>query len=173
MGAQIKKIFHANIYTGNLSHLGKASEVKLPELSFAQSEHKALGMFSAVELSTGLEKLTMSIKWTGLYPELIGMRSNPFAVHDLQVRASLEEYTSQGRSGQVPVVGTVRVAWTKGALGTLKPMEAADGYDDELSVKYIKLEIGGQEHLEIDPFALIWKVDGTDLLAELRANLGL
>lgn len=172
-GVEIKKIFHANLYTGSKSHLGRLSEIKLPELSFTQSEHKALGMFSPVDLPTGLEKLTMSLKWAGYYPDLAAMAADPFTVHDLLVRASLEEHGSEGRVGQQPVVGTLRCAWTKDSLGTLKPMEAADGYDDEVAVKYIKLEVGGDTILEIDPFLLVWKVNGEDKLEQLRANLGL
>lgn len=43
----------------------------------------------------------------------------------------------------------------------------------ELSVSYIKVEIGGKEMLEIDVFNFIAKINGVDPLKKVRENLGM
>ncbi len=41
---QINRITNANIYLDGNNLLGRASEIKLPDISMIMQEHKALGM---------------------------------------------------------------------------------------------------------------------------------
>lgn len=172
MPAEINKIFNANVYLdGTLSLLGRAGEMTLPEMAVDTQSHKALGMFGELELPSGLKAMKCDIKWTGFYADHLRAAANPFNAHSLQVRGSLETWTSQGRTREVPVVWTMTAGWTTAKLGTLKPKEGAE-FDDEMAVSYVKVAHDGQAVCEIDVFNNIWTVAGEDVLARWRANLG-
>lgn len=168
---QVRKVFNANIYTdGTNNHVGRASEIKLPELQVQTQEHKALGMIGTLELPSGLGALAMSVKWAGFYDEPL-LLSNPFESHKWQVRGNAEVYGPGGRTEQVPVVVHVTCSSKKASLGTYKPQESSE-YDDEFAVTYLKVLSGTRELIEVDVYENIWKVDGVDVLEQLRANLG-
>ena len=44
--------------------------------------------------------------------------------------------------------------------------------ESEFEVVYMKIELDGKERIEIDKYNYIYKVDGVDYLAGVRANLG-
>jgi hypothetical protein len=167
----ISKIMNANLYTGAKDHLGRVAEAKLPEVAVKVIDHVGLGMIGTIQLPAGLEAMTMTLKWAGHYPEAAILGANPFKTQALQFRANHETYGADGRIAQKPLVIDVRGRWTKSQLGTLKPQEAAE-YEDELTVDYVKVKLDGQELVEIDVLNNIWKVNGEDLLAEFRTNLG-
>lgn len=172
MAIELNKIFNANVYLdGTASLIGRAGEMTLPEMSVATSTHKALGMFGELELPGGLKAMKCEIKWTGFYADHLRAAANPFTTHTLQVRGSLESWTAQGRTREVPVVWQMTAAWTTAKLGVLKPQEAGE-FDDELSVSYVKVLHDGSAVCEIDVFNNIWNVNGEDVLARWRANLG-
>lgn len=172
MAIQVNKISHANFYVDGVGHLGKASEVQLPKIASEDSEHKGLGMFGSLELPSGLKVLTMSVKWNGFYLEAAQKAHNMFKAWPLQVRASLETYDQSGRTAEVPVVVEAKGRWKEYSGGTLKPVAAADGYDDVLTLSAYKLKVNNVEVCDIDVLNNVYKVDGVDLLAAMRANIG-
>lgn len=173
MAITVSKIFNANIYLdGTVELIGRASEVKLPDIESEMSEHKGLGMVGALELPAGLKAMVMSIKWTGFYADHVKAGANPFKAHAFQIRANHETYNAEGRSTQEALIVSATGSWKKNPLGTFKPMEASSGYDDEIALTYLKVELGGVELLEVDVFENVWRVNGVDVLAEYRASLG-
>jgi len=171
MAIVISKVFNANIYVdGSVELIGRAKEIKLPEVSAKMVEHSALGLAGVLELPSGLEKMSMSIKWTGWYGDILKMAANPFQSHKLQIRANHETYTSEGRAQELPLVILATASWKKASLGTLKPQDASEA-DDELTVSYIKVTLDGDELFEIDVLQNIWKVAGVDVLAQFKASL--
>lgn len=44
--------------------------------------------------------------------------------------------------------------------------------DVDFEANYLKIEVDGEEIIEIDKFNYIYRVDGTDLLAQVRETLG-
>ncbi|WP_027809960.1 phage major tail tube protein, partial [Burkholderia cenocepacia] len=54
---EINRITNANIYVNGNSLLGRAEEIKLPDISAIMQEHKALGMVGKIELPAGFDKL--------------------------------------------------------------------------------------------------------------------
>lgn len=172
MPVTVKKITDANVYLDGTSFLGKASEVNLPDLKFKMTSHNALGMFGAIELASGLEAMTATIKMNGLYKEFQKILSDPFTSRILMVYSNQETWTGAGRTAQEQVVLTL-VGTPKGApLGTFKQHEAVDA-TGEFSITAAKLEIAGETVFEVDVLNNIFKVDGNDLLADYRANLAI
>ena len=64
---EINRITNANIYLDGANLLGRAEEVKLPDVSMTMQEHKALGMVGKVELPAGFDKMEGEIKWNSFY----------------------------------------------------------------------------------------------------------
>lgn len=171
-GIELNKIFNANVYfDGTLSLIGRAAEFELPEISVAKADHKGLGMFGKLQLPAGLEEMTAKIKWTGFYADHLKAAANPFSSHKLQVRASVETWTAEGRSKEVAAVWHLTARWHKAKLGQFKPQENTE-FDDELAVSYVKMIYDSAVVCEIDVFNNIWTVGGADVLATWRQNIG-
>lgn len=167
----INRITNANIYVDGNSLLGRAEEIKLPDISAIMSEHKALGMVGKIELPSGFDKLEGEIKWNAIYEEVAKKTANPFKTVQLQCRSSVESYGAQGRVTETPLVTYLTVMFTKNPLGTFKQHENPE-MTSPYTATYVKQVLGGKEILELDVLANIYTVDGTDMLADFRMNIG-
>ncbi len=93
------------IYTSTASGLlGRAEEIEIANPKHKMIDYKGLGMAGTAELWAGVEKLESKIKWSSFDAETLTMSSSPFQTHSFQARGNLEQYTSQGRTAQLPVV---------------------------------------------------------------------
>jgi hypothetical protein len=172
MSIQINRLTNANVYLDGNSKLGKAEEIDLPAIAHKMVEHKALGMVGTAEFFAGIDKLTMRIKWNSFYADVMKKAANPTQTVSLQVRSSLETYTSNGRTAEVPVVCYITAQNKNFPMGNFKQHDNVE-LQNELSVYYCKLEIAGEEIVEIDVLSNIYKVEGVDILATYRQNLGI
>lgn len=167
----INKVYNANVYINGTNFLGRAEEVTLPKVQAKMVEHKALGMFGVVETAAGIEKMEAKIKWSSLYPEVLRKAGNPYKAVAVQVRASLETHDSTGRVKEVPVV-VFMTAQFKNFPGIGFKHQDNVEVETDLTVSYYKLQIDGNDIVEADVFANIWKAEGIDILANYRANIG-
>lgn len=101
---KIERVTNANIYDAEANFLGRAEEVKLPEVKSIDTEHKGLGMVGRIDLPSGLDKMEMTIKWSSPNRDVILRHSNIFEYRQLQVRSEINQFGAQGRSGQEPLV---------------------------------------------------------------------
>lgn len=171
MSIQINRLTNANLYINGASFLGRAEEATLPDIKVKQTEHKGLGMVGTLELPAGLEKMEAKFKMTSLYPEVVGVAGNPYATVSIQVRSNLETWQGQGLASQVPVVVYLSGRFTNLPLGGYKAKDNAE-FELNMSVTAAKLVVNGQELYEVDVLNNIHKVNGNDLLAVYRANIG-
>jgi P2 family phage contractile tail tube protein len=171
MANSVNRMTNCNVYVDGLNQMGKAEEVNLPDIKHKMAEHKALGMVGTVEFFAGIEKLEAKIKWNAFYADVCRKAANPFTAVQLQVRGNLETYTASGRTQQVPVVTYLTVQFKNYPLGNFKQHDNVE-LESNLNVLYVKQEIDGEEVMEFDVLANIFKVDGEDLLATYRANVG-
>jgi len=172
MSIQVNRLTNANVYIDGNSFLGKAEEINLPVIKHMMADHKALGMVGQVEFFAGIEKMEAKIKWNSLYADVMKKNGNPVRPVSLMVKTSVETYTSAGRTAQVPGTFYVTGSFKDFPMGNFKQHENVE-LETNLSVTYCKLEIDGSVILEIDVLANIYKVDGVDILAQYRANLGI
>ena len=158
--------------SGNsFSLLGRAEEIKLPDVSAIMQEHKALGMVGKIELPAGFDKLEGEIKWNSLYKDVAKTVANPYKAVQLQCRSNIETYGAQGRLQEVSLVTYLTVMFKKNPLGTFKQHDNAE-FGSGFSATYIKQVIDGDEVLELDYLANIFRVGGEDMLETYRANIG-
>lgn len=93
---EINRITNANIYLDGTNLLGRAEEVKLPDVSMIMQEHKALGMVGKVELPAGFDKLEGEIKWNSFYRDAMLSAANPYRSLALQCRSSVSATARRG-----------------------------------------------------------------------------
>lgn len=171
-GLSINRATNANIYVDGANFVGKADEVTLPTPKAKESDHNPLGVFGSLKYPTGIDNMDAKIKWNSYYIEAIKKFANIFKAVKLQVRWSIESYSGNSKVGAVPAVAYLTVRPNDMPGGSFKSKDNAE-LESNLSVTYFKLEINGEEIMEIDVEANIYKVDGVDLLADYRAHLGL
>jgi len=127
MSVSTSRITNANIYLDGLgSLLGKAEEIKLPDIVAKMAEHKALGMVGSIELPAGFEKMEGEIKWTSFYGDVMATVANPWKFVSLQVRSNVESYGAQGLVAEKSLVTFLTVGFKKNAGGTYKSHENAE-----------------------------------------------
>lgn len=171
MALEVKKLTNGNLYVNGVSFLGKTEEVTLPTISFKTVEHKALGMHGSIKLPTGVDNIEVKCKWSSITRESHIITANPFVEHSFQLRSSLDAYDSTGRVSQESYVVHFRGKSSDIPNGAFKQHDNVEA-ESTFNCSYIKLEIAGNVVYEIDVMANIHKVDGVDLLATYRANLG-
>lgn len=153
----IHRITNANIYMDGANLLGRAEEIELPQVKVKMAEHKAL---------------EGKIKWASFYADVLKKAANPFKTVQLQVRGSLEGWnTPAGRNTEKPVVAVMQVLFKNFPLGQFKQHENVE-ITTEFDAWMVKLTAEGQDILEIDVAANIYKAGGVDMLANYRANIG-
>lgn len=168
---EVNRVTNANVYINGNSKLGKAEEIDLPKITSKMSEHKALGMLGAIELPAGFEKMEARIKWNSFYGDIQSLMANPYATHNIMCRSSVESYNASGRVAQQPMVVYMRGQFKEIPTGNFKQHDNVE-MESRLAVTYVKVEVNGQPKLEFDALANIYKVDGIDILAQYKANIG-
>ena len=169
--SQINAIYNANVYLDGNNLLGKAGEFKLPEFEIGQDEYKALGMVCTIKLPNGVEALEGEITWNSLYPEVAAKANHPFKAAQLMVRSNLQTFDARGLVKEVAVVTTVTATFSKNGLGGLKPKEKSEQASTYQATE-IRQMVDGRETLYYNAFKNIYRVDGVDVLAQMRKNIG-
>ena len=168
----VHRITNANIYLGDTNLLGRATEIKLPDIKAIMSEHKALGMIGKIELPTGgFDKLEGEIKWNSFYEETWKSTLNVFSSIALQCRSSIDMYDSTGRSQQKSLVTHLTVTFSENPLGTYKQNENAE-FSSKFTATSVRQLVDGKEVLNIDYLANIFEVGGQDQIATYREIIG-
>jgi len=168
---QVNRLTNANVYVDGQSQLGKAEEVNLPDITFMLSEHKALGMIGKFELFSGIDKLEATIKWNAFYADVLKKFADPRKAMKLQIRSSLETHDSNGLVAEVPCVAYLTVQSKNFPAGNYKQHDNVEA-TSKLTCTAYKLEIDGAEVIDYDALANIYSVDGVDIFATYRANIG-
>ena len=168
---QLNTLNNANIYIDGNCLLGRADEFKMPDVKFKMAEHKAVGMIGTIKLPSGIDALEGEIKWNSFYQDVWGKLLDPFSAVQLQARGNLETHGSQGRITQVAYVVFVTASFYEVPMGSFKQNDKAT-FSSKFYATYIKQQVNGQDVLEIDAMANIYKVNGQDRLDAYRRNIG-
>jgi P2 family phage contractile tail tube protein len=166
----VNRVTNANIYLDGASLLGRAEEVELAFPKAKMVDHKGLGMFGTAEFPAGIDKLEAKVKWSSIYSEVLQSISI-FTSHQFQIRASIEQYTSQGRTAENPFVGLMTAQFKDGGPLNFKQHEQVD-FPTTLVVYHCEYFVGGVQYLLYDVLANMYVINGVDQLANFRTNIG-
>lgn len=171
MSINLNVINNANIYIDGNSLVGKASQVKLPEIEIEQEELKALGLIGTINLPIGISALEAEITWNSFYSQVFKTAYSAFKNSQLMVRANVQTFDAAGRQNELPLVTILNATFSKNPLGEFKPKEKTE-FVSTLKVHSIKQTLGSEEILFFDAFSNQYRVAGIDQLAQFRNNLG-
>lgn len=160
------------VFKDGVQKLGTA-DITLPSIEYLTETLKGPGIGGEVEMPTmgQTSSMELQITWRTLNADVTEIHA-PRA-HDLEFRGAIAHYdSSTGEIRQIPAVVKVRGVPKKLELGKLETSATMDA-SNTLELVYIKQTYDGVTKLEIDKFARVFSVNGTDYLAEVRAALGL
>ena len=165
----INSIINANAYRDGNTLIGKLEQIDLPAVKFKTEDISALGMFSNIEIPTGLEKMEAKLKWNAIYDN-DWKAASPVTSQTLVVKSNMVKQAAGGRTEQIPVTATIKGVYKEIPSGNLKANAKFDGAEHMLSVNYYKLEVAGAKIYEVDIFNNIIFIGDTDILESFRAN---
>lgn len=168
--AMPSKLKNLNLFNDGESYRGLVTEFKLPTLTRKMEEYRAGGMAGPIDIDMGQEKIEAEWKCGGLSREVLRQYGKT-SHNGVQLRfAGAYQRDDTGEVDAVEIV--LRGRHSEIDAGTGKA-----GDDTEFSVKTsasdYKLSINGRTEIEIDMVAMIFIVDGNDLLQEQRRAIGI
>lgn len=161
-----RTIRNFNAFVDGISYFGRATEAKLPQIKIQTEAHRGAGMDGPVGIDMGLEGMTAEVtfaEWDPVLLKKFGRQERivlrPAAQGDDQIEADT-------------IIATLGGLITTHELGDLKPGANAT-LKLEMDVRYYRLEINGEELIEIDLPNARRVIGGTDQLAAIRRAMGL
>ncbi|MCF9034707.1 phage major tail tube protein [Acinetobacter nectaris] len=167
-----KKLKAMNLFNEGNSYLGQTGEVTLPKLAAKLENWRGGGMLGNVKIDLGLadEIIEMTWKLGGIDPLILSQfGAATVAAYGLRFAGSYQR-DDTGETSAVEIV-------VRGRHEEIDFGNAKAGDDTEQTIKtiwsYYKLTIDGKVMIEIDIPNLIYNVNGKDMYAEHRKNIGL
>lgn len=169
--AQLNAIYNANVYIDGNNLLGQAKEITAPEIEYTMDDFDGLGLFGKIKLPSGMEALEAEITWNSLYTEVVKRSRHPFKTTQLMIRSNLQTFDASGLIKEAPMVTTMSGTFGKDALGGFKPKEKAE-FSSTFQVNEIRQVVEGRELFYYNAFTNALRVDGIDVLSQMRKNIG-
>lgn len=162
------KINKYNVYSDGNRLLGMGDELSLPDFEASTETISGAGILGEVDDPTVgyFSNQEMEIPFRVLDPEAVDMLDMTRSVQ-LMIRGAQQTTNSQGdiEFRQMRVVVRGRAAkFSPGKVKAGSPMETSI----TLTVIYILIELEGKAVLELDKFNEIYKVNGVDILAQIK-----
>ena len=168
---KLNAIYNANVNIDGNNLLGKAAEITAPEIEFTMDEVTGLGLFGTIKLPSGMEALEAEMTWNSFYPEVAARSRNPFKSAQLMIRSNLQTFDAAGLEKEVPMVTTMTGTFGKDSLGGFKPKEKAE-FSSTFQVNEVRQVADGRELFYYNAFTNTLRVDGQDVLSQMRKNIG-
>ncbi len=159
------------IYDAGNSLVGVA-DVTLPKIEFEKLEQMGAGIAGSFEqaIPGHTKPMSASINFHSLTDRSSSLL-NP-SPKQITVRGSLQETdTASGVVSDIPLVVKMTTTPVSGDLGKISPGSKMDTKYD-VNVQYLKVDRDGKNVIEIDPANMKCKIDGVDVLEQVRANIG-
>lgn len=161
------------IYHNGVDQIGVAT-IDLPELSYMTESLSGAGIAGEIDNPTlGMtESMTLKLSFISVYPEVFNMldwtQSNLFECYASMQMSDPATSMRTSVPYRINVVGRAKTF----PLGTLEPGKK-QGSEQELEITRLEVLLDGEEKVLIDKLNFLHRVNGTDLLATVRAQMGL
>lgn len=157
-----------NLFVDGRGYAGRAEEVSPPKLTLKTEEFRGGGMDAPAVIDLGMEKLEASFSLVEYDPEILkqfGLVSGNSV--QITLRGALVDDNTT-----TPMVIGLRGMFTELDMGKFKAGDKAT-LQCSVACRYYSLEIDGQSIAEIDVDNMVRKIDGQDVLADIRSALGM
>lgn len=168
-----EKVINYKLYVDGSNSEVALVDVEMPDIQFMSETISGAGIAGEIDSITmgHLQAMTMGINVRSLVDENFKLLEQK--AYSLELKAAMQ---SADQSNGKLNTGRLRImvnGYPKGLnLGTMGVGKATDSKQD-FTVNYLKIESEGTEVLEIDKTNMIFKVNGTDYLTEVRSAMGL
>jgi len=167
-----KKLKLMNLFNDANSYQGIVSSITLPKLTRKLENYRGAGMNGAAPVDLGLDDDALSVEWSmGGIDELVLSQWGSAKIAGVPLRFA-GSYQRDDTNETVAVEIVMRGRHKEIDFG-----DAKQGEDTETKIStvctYYKRTMNGIELIEVDTVNLIEKVNGVDVLAEHRKNIGL
>lgn len=166
------KISNAAIHVNGVAVLGGPNEVTIEGLKAKTIDSMSLGMPGTLEFTTGIEKMSMSIKLNHVDSQVAAMFGDIYNSKQVQVRTLHETFAPSGRTVAGLVYKLTATSKTPMAGLALKAQEKAE-FEIEMSISAITAELDNVEFFHFDAHTGAYRINGVDVLAADRAILGI
>ena len=165
-------VINYRIFEDASEMIGHAS-VTLPEISNMTQEIQGAGIAGTTTASImgHVQAMTMTLNFRTVTESAIRLFEQ--RRHTIEVRVAQQSRNSS--TGVLEVEGVkyvITITPTKLAPGNVTPASPADA-SGEYAVDYYAGYMNGEQLFEVDQLNYIFKVNGTDYLAEVRKALGI
>jgi len=159
-----------NLYNDGASLMGIVEEVTLPKLVRKMEEFQGAGMPMPVDIDISNEKIELDWSCVGFVFDVVKQYGQAKANGGLLRFAGAYQREDTGDVHAVEIV--VRGRHKEIDFGNAKVGEKS-ATKIKTACSYYKLIVDGVELIEIDAMAMIYTVNGTDMLADQRKAVGL
>jgi P2 family phage contractile tail tube protein len=167
-----RKLKHMNLFNNGTSYVGVCGSVTLPKLARKMEAWRGGGMDGPVKVDLGHSDDGIQLEWTLGGMDLVVLRQFGAVKADGVMLRFAGSYQRDDTGEAVAVEVVVRGRHEELDMGEAKPGENTE-HKVMTTCSYYKLSVDGTEEIEIDLLNFIYQVDGQDLLAEHRKNIGL
>jgi P2 family phage contractile tail tube protein len=161
-----RKIRNFNVFVDGLSYVGRATEVKLPQLKIMTEAHRGAGMDGPVGIDMGVEGMTAEYtfaEWSSPLMKLVGTQARLVC----RPVSWADDYTQPDT-----IIVTHTGLITAPETGDLKPGQDA-GLKLMQDVRYFRFEKNGEVIYEIDLLAGKRVIGGVDQMRQIRRAMGI
>ncbi|MBR1437152.1 MAG: phage major tail tube protein [Synergistaceae bacterium] len=166
-----EKSINFSVYLEGRDLLGMA-EGTIPALEAMTSEVKGAGIAGTVDsiVLGHFNSTTLNLKWRTVTDDFLKLYRH--ITNTIELHSSLQRYESSlGVYITEPLYVYLKATTKSSTPGNLV---VGDNMDTEtvFEITYMKIYLAGKERVELDKYNYIYKVDGIDYLASVRADLG-
>ena len=163
------KLKNFTAFGDGTNFMGEIAEVALPKIAHKLEQWRGGGMLGEIDVSMGLEKLEMGLKFGGLPREIFRQFGKPGVSGNLIRYVGAYQEDGSGGVKQAELVATG--LYTEIDPGTAKVGEGGE-WDVKATLTYLKWTVSGRTEVEIDMLTGLLITGGVDRTAALRAALG-
>lgn len=164
------KLKNFNTWVDGVCYATAAQELSLPKIATKMEDYRGGGMNGPVDIDMGTEKLELETTYGGFMAPIFAK----FGAAKLD--ATLLRFAGAYQRDDTGEVDAVEVV-VRGRHQEIDSGKAQAGDKTEFKVKtscsYYKLTVNGKDLVEIDHLNFIYRVGGTDRLAEHRKAIGI
>lgn len=159
-----------NVIVNGRGMAGVAKTIKLPEISLKTEAYRGGGMDAETEVDMGMDAMKANYTFADPDPEnfkLVGLSSGN------SVRTTARgSFVRDSDGARVAVVVEMGGRFNKLSMGDWEAGKSSD-QEFEHCLNYYRLNVGGEDVIEIDVLNMKRIIGGTDQLAGIRADIGL
>ncbi|RAS17400.1 phage major tail tube protein [Paraburkholderia bryophila] len=165
-----RKMKGFNLFHNGTNFVGQTKEITLPKLTRKMEDYQGGGMSGPIQIDFGQEAI--QLEWTcgGFMPDVL--KQYGITKHDGVLLRFAGGYQAEDKDGYDSIEVVVKGRHKEIDFGSTKPKE-----DTEMKIttvaSYYKLSVNGEDLIEMDFINMIEKINGVDLLQQLRNAIGL